>query len=179
MFYKDYPFSWQFIVAEFFIVVLGRLLAILLAYYIFEGFKGSPENKLSFKEIVFLAYAAMIRGAIAFGLVENLDEHIFHQKKVIVSSTMVLVISSTVIFGGFTPMVQKWLLPCNNEVKVDNIDKSLEASNDQREDSRNGHKGDKGDKTKINRKSEGTVYEEFIHPNLMSAVSNGIPIGYS
>ena len=105
MYYSDYPYSWQFIVAEFFIVVVGRYLAISLSYYMFSCCKGSDSNKLSFKEITFLTYAALIRGAIAFGLVENLDEHTFPQKKIIVSSTLCLVISSTIIFGGFTPMV--------------------------------------------------------------------------
>mmetsp|Transcript_7908 Transcript_7908/g.13267 ORF Transcript_7908/g.13267 Transcript_7908/m.13267 type:complete len:80 (-) Transcript_7908:988-1227(-) len=77
----------------------------------FECLKGDKANKLNFKEISFLTYAALIRGAIAFGLVENLDDHTFPQKRVIVSSTLCLVISTTVIFGGLTPMVQKFLLP--------------------------------------------------------------------
>jgi len=43
----------------------------------FECFKGDKTNKLNFREITFLTYAAFIRGAIAFGLVENLDEETF------------------------------------------------------------------------------------------------------
>jgi len=105
MYYKDYPFSWQFIVAEFFIVIIGRYTAICASYYMFSCCKGSPSNNLSLREISFLTYAAFIRGAIAFGLVENLDEHKFAHKKVIVSSTLCLVISSTIIFGSFTPLV--------------------------------------------------------------------------
>ena len=76
MFYSSYPYSWKLIVAELFIVIVGRYSAICLSYYIFECAKGSTANKLSFSEISFLTYAALIRGAIAFGLVENLsDEH--------------------------------------------------------------------------------------------------------
>ena len=119
MFYKDYPFSWQFIVAEFFIVVIGRYIAILSSYYMFSCYKGNPSNNLTFREISFLTYAAFIRGAIAFGLVENLDEHTFHAKKVIVSSTLCLVIASTIIFGSFTPMVQKFLLPAKEKVTIE------------------------------------------------------------
>mgnify|MGYP000869543991 CR=1 FL=1 len=77
----------------------------------FNCCKGSPNNYLSFREISFATYAAFIRGAIAFGLVEMLDEHTFKYKRVIVSSTMVLVIASTCIFGGFTPIVLNFLLP--------------------------------------------------------------------
>jgi len=64
--------------------------------------KGSPTNKLNFREISFVTYAALIRGAIAFGLVERLEEDTFPQKKIIVSSCLCLVISSTIIFGGLT-----------------------------------------------------------------------------
>ena len=91
--------------AEFFIVIVGRYAAITLSYYIFECAKGDKTNKLNFREISFLTYAALIRGAIAFGLVENLDEHSFDKKDVIVSTTYALVILSTVGFGGFILML--------------------------------------------------------------------------
>jgi NhaP-type Na+/H+ or K+/H+ antiporter len=107
MFYSTYPYSWKLIVAEFFIVCIGRYSAITASYYMFECFKGNKQNKLSFREISFLTYAALIRGAIAFGLVENLDGDHFGEenKQVIVSTIFVLVVTSTFIFGGFTPMV--------------------------------------------------------------------------
>jgi NhaP-type Na+/H+ or K+/H+ antiporter len=114
MYYKNYPFSWQFIVAEFFIVIIGRFTAITASYYMFECVKGDKSNKLNFREVSFLTYAALIRGAIAFGLVENLDDK-FKEKKVIVSSTLCLVISSTIIWGSFTPPVQKLLLPAKKD----------------------------------------------------------------
>lgn len=104
-FYIDYPFSWKFIVAGFFIVVIGRYVSIVTSYYMFACFKGDKSNYLSLNEISFATYAAFIRGAIAFGLVENLPEASFKFKRVIVSSTLVLVIATTIIFGSFTPMV--------------------------------------------------------------------------
>ena len=105
MFYKDYPYSWTFIFAGFIIVIIGRYTSIVSSYYMFECCKGSKSNKLNIKEISFATWAAFIRGAIAFGLVENLGETTFKFKRVIVSSTLVLVISSTVIFGSLTPLV--------------------------------------------------------------------------
>jgi hypothetical protein len=77
MYYSTYPYSWKLIVAEFFIVCIGRFSAISASYYMFEFMKGDKSNKLNFREISFLTYAALIRGAIAFGLVENLNEHTF------------------------------------------------------------------------------------------------------
>lgn len=75
-----------------------------------------------------MTYAAFIRGAIAFGLVESLDDHYFAQKDIIVSTTLCLVISSTIIFGSFTPIVQMWLLPSKTpQDSGDNTDKLLKS----------------------------------------------------
>lgn len=74
---EQYPWSWQFIVAEFFIIIVGRFMAIVLSYYMFNCCKGSPDNKLKFNEVSFLSYAAFIRGSIAFGLVQNIPESRF------------------------------------------------------------------------------------------------------
>ena len=111
MYYSEYPFSWQLILAEFFIIVIGRYSGICLSYYMFNCFKGDEENYLNFNEITFLTYAAFIRGAIAFGLVENLDENKFTKKEIIVSTTLWLVISSTILFGSFTAIVKNFVLP--------------------------------------------------------------------
>ena len=99
----------------------------MCSYYMFNCIKGSKANYLSFREITFATYAAFIRGAIAFGLVEMLDEHHFQYKRVIVSSTMVLVIASTIIFGGFTPFVANLLLPPKKE-ENENYMNSLKTS---------------------------------------------------
>ena len=105
MHYTTYPFSWQLIVFMFFVVIIGRYAGIVLSYYMFSCFKGNKQNNLSLREISFATYAAFIRGAIAFGLVENLEHEDFKFKQVIVSTTLVLVISSTIFFGSFTPLV--------------------------------------------------------------------------
>jgi sodium/hydrogen exchanger 8 len=105
MAYSEYPISWQFIFAEFFIVIIGRSLAIYIAYYMFACIKGSKNNHLSFRELTFISYAALIRGSIAFGLVVSIEPSHFPQRDIIVSSTLYLVIFTTIIFGGLTPIV--------------------------------------------------------------------------
>jgi hypothetical protein len=87
-----------------------------MAYYMFSCCKGSIDNKLSLNEVSFLAYAAFIRGCIAFGLVQNIPEHIFPQKKVVVSSVLILVISSTMIIGSFTALFKAWVMPSPDTV---------------------------------------------------------------
>lgn len=119
MSYKDYPWCWQFILFEFFIIITGRLVAIHLSYYMFNFFKGDQWNYLSCNEITFLAYAAFIRGVIAFGLVENLDENNFPHKKVLVSSVLCLVIATTIVIGSLTPLAKRFILPELRHVNLD------------------------------------------------------------
>lgn len=99
---------WYFVLGEFFIVIIGRFMGVFGAYYLLQccsrSAKGS-NNHLSCKELTFIAYAALIRGAIAFGLVINIGEDTLEDKdirEVLVSSTLMLVILTTVIFGTFT-----------------------------------------------------------------------------
>ena len=62
------PWCWKFVLCEFVVVIVGRFTAIFVSYYFFELFLGDPKNKLSPAQITFVVYAALIRGAIAFGL---------------------------------------------------------------------------------------------------------------
>ena len=85
------------------------------------------NDKLSLNELLFISYAALIRGAIAFGLVTNLSSK-FRYKDVVESSTLLLVIITTVFFGSFCSLMQKYLLP---EKKVIVFDDSISDQKDQ------------------------------------------------
>lgn len=112
--------SWQFIVALLFFVVAARTLGIFISYYTFACCKGSEANKLTNREIMFAVWAAYIRGAIAFGLTMNLDEKTFgnennssesdNSTEVARTTMLALVIITTFLFGGFTPMVKSCLM---------------------------------------------------------------------
>ena len=113
--------SWEFILAQLIFVVVARTLGIFISYYAFECCKGSEENKLTNREIMFIVWAAYIRGAIAFGLTMNLNEKYFgdenvtpevqaHSTEVVQSTLLSLVIITTFFFGGFTPMVKSCLM---------------------------------------------------------------------
>jgi len=54
---------------------------------------------LTLKELVFIWYAGMIRGAIAFGLVLRVDDF-FPNKDVIVTTCLALVVLTTIVFGS-------------------------------------------------------------------------------
>ena len=56
-------------------------------------------NKLTFKELVFIWYAGMIRGAIAFGLVLRIDEGV-PNRNVITTTCLALVVFTTIVAGS-------------------------------------------------------------------------------
>ena len=63
------PFYWSFgwISAQIFIIVVGRLLAVIGTFYLFKlCFR---KKTINFRELLFISYGGMIRGAIAFALV--------------------------------------------------------------------------------------------------------------
>jgi ABC-type transporter Mla maintaining outer membrane lipid asymmetry permease subunit MlaE len=51
----------------------------------------------------------MIRGAIAFGLVLKIDKKMFKNADIIVTTTLVLVIFTTVLFGAVLGLLQNCL----------------------------------------------------------------------
>lgn len=50
--------------------------------------------------MIFVWYAGMIRGAIAFGLVLRIDAKEYSNRDVIVTTSLALVVFSTVVFGS-------------------------------------------------------------------------------
>lgn len=119
-FYLNIERCWKFVIAEFFIIIIGRTFAILISYYMFACCTKHENDKLSLRELLFISYAALIRGAIAFGLVTNLSDK-FEHKEVVESSTLLLVIITTVFFGTFCSLMQKCLLPEKKEEIFKNI----------------------------------------------------------
>ena len=129
MVYYHEAFSWKFILAELIIVVIGRFAAVYISYYLFACCPGKKFNKLNFRQLSFLAYAALIRGSIAFGLVLRVDKKELHFEgdeetkkrtlEVVTSTCSTLVVVTTCIFGGFTPMVQAFLLPKPKAAEVE------------------------------------------------------------
>ena len=67
------------------------------------------------KELIFIWYAGMIRGAIAFGLVLRIDKDSYKNRDVIVTTSLSLVIFTTVVFGSTVGLLQKFLFKKKTE----------------------------------------------------------------
>lgn len=90
-------------------------MAVFSAHFIIKMCQ--KKTDVSVKELIFISYGGMIRGAIAFGLVLKIPEgakdgeEAFKERGVVVTTTLAVVIITTVIFGTFMPVVQKCLVP--------------------------------------------------------------------
>lgn len=90
---------------------------------------------MTFKQVIFICYAGLIRGAIAFGLVLQLDNHLIaddNKRNVITTTALTLVISTTIIFGSTMPLVQKLLVPPKEEEahEYDAVDQDHDGTED-------------------------------------------------
>lgn len=110
--YIDFPWSWQFIAYEVLIIIVGRTIGTVGLIYFLSLF--GHQRKVSFREINFISYAGMIRGAIAFGLVLRLIDYAHDTEnytldltkaQVITTTALSLVILTTIFFGSLMPLV--------------------------------------------------------------------------
>jgi NhaP-type Na+/H+ or K+/H+ antiporter len=71
------------------------------------------NSGITLKQLIFISYAGMIRGAVAFGLVLRVDKAI-PQRSVIVTTALSLVVFTTVVLGSTVATVGKCLLVPEN-----------------------------------------------------------------
>jgi NhaP-type Na+/H+ or K+/H+ antiporter len=84
------------------IVILGRIAAVWISHGLFS--LCSKKADISLRELCFISYGGMIRGAIAFGLVLKIPDNepeVFKERGAIVTTTLALVIITTLFFGTF------------------------------------------------------------------------------
>lgn len=122
--YSQIPSWWsfEFIGAQTIIIVVGRIIAVFFTFYAFTlCFK---KRTIKFKELAFICWAGMIRGAIAFALVLRMpvcelptDEGCISEVNynMLVSSTLILVVVTTLIFGIPMGAVQNYLCAATTE----------------------------------------------------------------
>ena len=100
--YIDYYWSWQFILIEIVVLFFGRLTGTVGLMSLLTLF--GHKMQVSWKELLFIGFAGMIRGAIALGLVLQIDNSI-KEREVIITTSLVLVICTTLFYGSFMPVV--------------------------------------------------------------------------
>lgn len=96
----------KLIIVQILVIMVGRFIAVV---GLLKVISCCYDSKLSLKQQVFIWFAGMIRGAIAFGLVLKIDKNMFANADIIVTTTLVLVIFTTVVFGCVLGLLQNCL----------------------------------------------------------------------
>lgn len=124
--YNAIPGWWSFdwIAVQMAIIIFGRIVGVFCTFYLFRlCFK---KKTISFKELCFITYGGMIRGAIAFALVLVIPHECVAgdchyncsilpcyseaQYELAKSTTLSIVMLTTLIFGTFMKVFQHCLL---------------------------------------------------------------------
>ena len=133
--YSNIPgwWSFEFIAYETILIVFGRVAAIFVT---FNAFKTCFKSRtLNAKELLFISWGGVIRGAIAFALVLKIptagthsctikEEDCFTKQitELMTSSTLVIVYITTLFFGTFMATVQKIWVPAKAEATLVDLD---------------------------------------------------------
>jgi NhaP-type Na+/H+ or K+/H+ antiporter len=98
--------SWQLFVGMLFICIVGRFVGTIGIIKIFEIF--GYKSGINMRDLIFISYAGIIRGAVAFGLVLRIDESVEH-RSVIVTTSLALVCFTTIFLGSTVVTMQRFL----------------------------------------------------------------------
>jgi len=174
--YSSIPtyWSWNFILIMFGIIVVFRIIGVLGTFY--TARLCCRKKTIKFRELLFITYGGMIRGAIAFALVLKIEvvevcppknpKGCYTQDNydLVVSTTLLIVMITTLLFGTFMKRTQKILcaptVEQKNEYLVHDDDAGIlvepEELEMQRAMSHNAGEDSEGSEEA----------EEMIHPNL-------------
>lgn len=118
--YKSFEWSYELIYVEFVIILIGRGVGTfgLIGFLKLFGYEKANKRRVTCSELLFIWYAGLIRGAIAFGLVLRISGDVIN-RSVIVTTCLSLVVFTTVFFGSTVGLLGKCLFDKTPEVGAD------------------------------------------------------------
>ena len=104
--YRTMPFSISLVLLLMGTVVACRFMAVVgfISCLKLCKYESNHHSPLNYRELIFIWYAGLIRGAIAFGLVLRI-EPTFAGRDLIVTTCLTLVVTTTIIFGSTASLV--------------------------------------------------------------------------
>ena len=120
--YKSFEWSSELIMVEMVVIMLGRGMGTfgLISMLKCCGYEKNNPKKITWKEVTFIWYAGLIRGAIAFGLVLRIDESVVN-RSVIVTTCLTLVVFTTIFFGSTVGLLGKCLFKESEKAEEEKI----------------------------------------------------------
>ncbi len=156
-FYLKRAWSFSLIAFELPVICISRFVGIFGLIFLMR-FLCCKKPFLSMGELTFQWFAGLIRGPIAFGLVLRLDSEpdiVQPRKDIIITSTLVLVIFTTIVFGSIMPLLSKCLLT-----------KHTHHSHPHSHEHHSGHNvGSRLLQPDLDTKPAMSLHQPFLHPN--------------
>ena len=129
------PFSPWLICILLVITIVSRLCSTVgfIALLKLCGYEKKHPNPINFRELFFIWYAGLIRGAIAFGLVLRIDKS-YAGRDLVVTTCLSLVLISTIFFGSTVGLVssclfsQKKKKEAATEIEAEELSEELEPN---------------------------------------------------
>ena len=108
--YRTMPFSISLVFILMAVVVFCRFVATIGLVSLLKlcKYESKHHNPLNYKELTFIWYSGLIRGAIAFGLVLRIEPS-FAGRDLIVTTCLSLVLITTIVFGSTVSLVSHCL----------------------------------------------------------------------
>lgn len=153
--------SWELIIVEGVIILIGRFLGTfgLIGFLKLFGYEKENRRRVTCGELLFIWYAGLIRGAIAFGLVLRISDDV-PNRSVIVTTCLTLVVVSTIFFGSTVGLLGKCLFDKVPEVGANEPEEAAEEIEDPDEhDSQLSYALDSSESSKS------SVREQLLHYN--------------
>ena len=108
-------YSLTFVVIEFFTITLARCATVYFLTGITNLCSSHPFTATEKKVI---SVAGCIRGAIAFGLAMSFETGDVEKNTILLSTTLILVFVTTIVFGAWTPIISQRLIKEKSNVKI-------------------------------------------------------------
>jgi NhaP-type Na+/H+ or K+/H+ antiporter len=100
--------SYSFVVLLLLSCIIARAAAVFIPS-LFLGLCSRFNTRLSLRELTLIWFSGIIRGAIAFALSLQVNPKLSPQASLLISSTLVVVLVTSLLFGGLMSVFSKFL----------------------------------------------------------------------
>ena len=114
VYFTTQAFSVSFIIFGIIMIFVGRFCAVFVQIWILKLFCADSFNLKTSKKCI-LTFSGTIRGAVSFALAISISSPNEINREVLISSVIYIVFITTVILGGFMPIIFKGLKMIDSE----------------------------------------------------------------
>jgi len=113
-------------------IIVGRLITVYLITGINNLFTKDDLSKFSSDEKKIISLSGCIRGAIAFGLAMTIETGDINKNSILLSTTLIIVLITTILFGPFIPHLIKKGEESSNDLNEALLENEISSESEKR-----------------------------------------------